>query len=282
MQRVEALLEPLAPTGPGSRSPGRGSACRRRTRRAGRPSGCPRASIHSRARASSSPRIARSSSSAASAVSRISVCANSLRKPATRSPSAHSRPGRRRDDDRERAHQLGDRVGVQRPGAAEGDERELARVVAALDADHAQRARHVLVDDPQDAVGGLPRATAPSRRRPSAPRRARPRRRATSRRRSGRAGRRPSTTLASVTVGSVAALAVGRGPGLGARRLRPDAQRAGQLRDVRDRAAARADRVHVDARDLDAELADRGLAADRRLTRLAQRRRRSTCRPCRT
>ena len=71
--------------------------------------------------------------------------------------------------------------------------------------------------------------------------------------------------MASVTVGSVAALPVGGGAGLGARRLRADAQRAGQLGDVRDRAAAGADGVHVDARDLDPELADRGLAADRRL-----------------
>ena len=62
---------------------------------------------------------------------------------------------RGRHDHREGAHQLRDRVGVQRAGAAEGHERELARVVAALHADHAQRAGHVLVDDPQDAVGGL-------------------------------------------------------------------------------------------------------------------------------
>ncbi len=44
----------------------------------------------------------------------------------------------------------------------------------------------------------------------------------------------------------LAAAAVGGGAGLGARRLRADPQRAGQLRHVGDRAAARADRVHVD------------------------------------
>ena len=165
MQRVEALLERrcrLARAAPGSRSPGRGSACRRRTStcwaRAGDALG-----VHPLARAAPRARraIAGSSSSATSRdVSRISVWANSLRKSATRSPSAHSRPGRRRDDHRERAHQLGHGVGVQRAGAAERDERELARVVAALDADHAQRAGHVLVDDPQDAVGGLLEAEA--------------------------------------------------------------------------------------------------------------------------
>ena len=64
-------------------------------------------------------------------------------------------PGRRRHDHREGAHQLGDRVRVQRPRAAEGDERELARVVPALDGDDPQGARHVLVDDLQDALRRL-------------------------------------------------------------------------------------------------------------------------------
>ena len=68
-----------------------------------------------------------------------------------------------------------------------------------------------------------------------------------------------------------AALAVGRRAGLGAGRLRADAQRAGELRDVGDRAAAGADGVHVDRRHLDPEVADRGVADDRRLAVLAQR-----------
>ena len=211
------------------------------------------------------------SSAVASAVSRISVRANSLRKSATRSPSAHSRPGRGRHDDRERAHQLGDRVGVQRAGAAEGDERELARVVAALDADHAQRAGHVLVDDLEDPLGGLLEADRPiaSAIVPHGGAR-------------GvdvelhLAADQPRRQVADDHVGvghrrRRAAAAVGRRAGLGARRLRPDPQRAGELRHVRDRAAARADGVHVDRRDLDPELADRGLAADRRLAGLAER-----------
>ena len=93
---------------------------------------------------------------------------------------------RRRDDHRERAHQLRDRVRVQGPGAAVGDEREVARVVAALHRDEAERTRHVLVDDREDPLRRLLDASrAPSRRRPSALRRARRRRRASSRRRAG-------------------------------------------------------------------------------------------------
>ena len=36
---------------------------------------------------------------------------------------------------------------VQRPGAAEGDQRVVARIMAALHADHADRLRHVGGDD---------------------------------------------------------------------------------------------------------------------------------------
>ena len=95
---------------------------------------------------------------------------------------------RRRHDHRERAHDLRDRVRVHRPGAAVGDERELARVVAALDGDDAQRAGHVLVHDREDPLGGRPRRSrGPSRRRSSAPPLARRRRRAPSRRPEGAA-----------------------------------------------------------------------------------------------
>ena len=140
-------------------------------------------------------------------------------------------PRRGRHDDREGAHQLGHRVGVQRSGAAEGHERELARVVSALDGDHAQRAGHVLVDDREDALGRLARPTGPSRRRPGAPPRAR--------------GLGVEHHLAAdqarrkvadddVGVGHRRRLAAARrrpaGPGLRAGRLGADAQRAGELR----------------------------------------------------
>ena len=68
-----------------------------------------------------------------------------------------------------------------------------------------------------------------------------------------------------------AAAAVRRGTGIRARGLRPDAKRLGQLRHVRDRAAARTDGVDVDRRHLDAEVTDRGLAPDRRLAVLTER-----------
>ena len=155
-------------------------------------------------------------------------------------------PRRGRDDHRERAHQLRDRVGVQRPGAAEGDQRELARVVAALHGDDAQRARHVLVDDPQDAVGGLlqrqPHRVGDLLHGAA--------RRLDVERHLAADQVRREVAEDDVGVGDgrlLAALAVRGRAGLGARGLRADAQRARELRDVGDRAAARADGVHVDA-----------------------------------
>ena len=62
--------------------------------------------------------------------------------------------GRGRDDDGPGVHQLGERVGMQRPGPAEGDEREVARIEALLHGDQPERAEHVLVDDIDDAGGG--------------------------------------------------------------------------------------------------------------------------------
>ena len=108
----------------------------------------------------------------------------------------------------------GDRAGVQRARAAERDERELARVEPALDPDEADRVRHLLVGDLQRRARGLdarrgrgrsPRlskARAPPRGRgPCAPPRKYSRL------------SRPSTRLASVSVGSVAAAPVGDRPG---------------------------------------------------------------------
>ncbi len=63
---------------------------------------------------------------------------------------------------------------------------------------------------------------------------------------------------------------VGGRAGVGASRLRSDAQCLRQLGHVRDRPAARADGVDVDGRDLDAEMADRGLSPDRRLAVLTE------------
>ena len=78
-----------------------------------------------------------------------------------------------------------------------------------------------------------------------------------------------------------AALAVGGRAGVGARGLRADPQRPGQLGHVRDRAAARADRAHVHAGRPHGQVADLGLAADPRASGPAPARRRWRCRPCR-
>ena len=60
----------------------------------------------------------------------------------------------------------GDRRRVHRAGAAERQQREAARVDAALDRDHAQRPHHLLVGDADDPLGGLAarrgRASPPS------------------------------------------------------------------------------------------------------------------------
>ena len=224
MQRVEALVEVLAPRAPGSRSPGRGSACRRRTRRSGPRRRCP-ARPSTRAPALRARRGSPAARRRPRTVSRISVCANSLRKPATRSPSAHSRPGD--------------------GGTMTGKEPISSATALACSGPAPPKAtsansrgswpRWTLITRSAPAMFSLtirrmPSAAAsrpaPSRRRPSA----------TAARAASTssdisppirsAGRWPSTTLASVTVGSVAALAVGRRAGLGARRLRADAQRA--------------------------------------------------------
>ena len=136
------------------------------------------------------------------------------------------------------------------PGAAEDDERELARVVAAADRDQADGVGHVRVGDLDDRLGGLQRLEP--ERLADGPR-ARARRRAASSVIAppiSSEPRRPSTTLASVFVGLVVAAAVARRARVGAGRLRAVAQRAG-LVDPGQRAAAGADRQHLDRREAD-------------------------------
>ena len=77
---------------------------------------------------------------------------------------ARQQPARRGDPGMRRHEHLGDleRVrdlrGMERAGAAEGDERELARVVALLDRARANRPGHVRVGDREDPLGGLEQA----------------------------------------------------------------------------------------------------------------------------
>jgi hypothetical protein len=44
---------------------------------------------------------------------------------------------------------------MQRPGAAKAHQREIARIIALLHRNHAQRAEHVLVDDVDDPARGF-------------------------------------------------------------------------------------------------------------------------------
>ena len=187
----------------------------------------------------------------------------SRRRSAAARPSALSTPRRARDEDLRHAELLGDRGGVQRAGAAEGEQGEVARVDAALDGHDPHRADHLGVrdaDDPGGAVLDRQAELVGQRLRP--PRARRPRRARRRRPAASSGSRWPRTRFASVTVGSVAAAAVAGGSGLGARRARPDAQRAARVAPA-DRAAARADGVDVDHRQRErpaADLAPRALA----------------------
>ena len=79
----------------------------------------------------------------------------------SRKPSAESTPGLGGTITGIAAEQLGQRVRVQAAGAAEGDERELARIEPALHRDDPQRAEHRLVDDVDDRPPPPPRRRGP-------------------------------------------------------------------------------------------------------------------------
>ena len=164
---------------------------------------------------------------------------------------------------------------------------------AALDRVHARGVGHVLVDDLGDAVGRhLGRQLERPRRR-RAPARPRPRSDRASMLAAGEVAADrcvPSTTSASVTVGSRAAAAVAGRAGLGAGAVGPDRD-ALQRVDAGDRAAAGADLDHLDDRDAHrqaAALQEARGAVDLERARLdAACRRRSGrswrwCRPCRS
>ena len=136
-----------------------------------------------------------------------------------------------------------------------------------------------IADDP---LGGLELARGRARRPAPADRRARRRRRRGRRRRpgveSGGEDAEQEVGVGDRRLGPAAPVA--GGPGVGAGRARPDAQRAAAVAPP-DRAAAGADGVDVDHRQLDhaaLDLARVGAPAPRRPRR---RRRRRRCRPCR-
>jgi hypothetical protein len=77
------------------------------------------------------------------------------RKPERRENAAHLR-----DEDRPHPELLGERARVDRARAAEGNERELARIESTLDADHAKRPHHLGVRHVDDAERRLERVHA--------------------------------------------------------------------------------------------------------------------------
>ena len=120
----------------------------------------------------------------------------------------HAGPGRH--DHRGHAQRLGQRAGVQRPGAAERHQGQPAGIDAPLDRHRPQRLLHRRVDHRDHALGGRPRPRSSAAARP------RRRRAARGRGSSASAGMRPATRSASVTVGSVPPAAVAGRPGHGA------------------------------------------------------------------
>ena len=128
---------------------------------------------------------------------------------------------------------------MQRPGAAERDEREVPRVVAALDRDDAERAQHL----------GVRR---PPRRRPDRGRRAPARRppRSSSSPPASRVGQPPEQEVRVGHRRPRAAAPVARRPGSAPALSGPDPQGAARVAPG-DRAAARADGVQVDRRQAD-------------------------------
>ena len=159
---------------------------------------------------------------------------------------------------------------MERPRPAEGDERELPRIVPALDRDEPQRAQHLGVHDRDD------RGRDRSRRAHARPRRDRARRPPAS------SVGQPSEDEVRIRDGRAGpAAAVTRRSGLGTGALGPDAQRTA-LVPPGDRAPAGADRVHVDARQANRIAGDLALGCCARPRRRRSRRRPSRFRPCRS
>ncbi len=161
----------------------------------------------------------------------------------------------------------GDRGGVHRPGAAEGKQGEAAGIDAALDGDDAQRPHHLLVGDAQDAFGGLDLIEAQRGGKGADSIRGRVR---VEGHVAGqlRVGGEPAEQQVGVgDRGLAAAASVGGGPRIGAGRARPDAQGAAAVAPA-DRAAAGADGVDVDHRQLDRAAGDRARVGPLHLARL--------------
>ena len=153
---------------------------------------------------------------------------------------------------------------MQRTRAAKSDDAEIARIEAALNRDDAQRAQHDFVGDIDDALGGLfgrkaDRLTDLGDRGFGAG----DIERHVAAEKNGRQIAENDVGVADGRLG--AALAVSDRPGLGAGAARANPQRFRQVRNLGDRAAARADAAHVERRHLGREISDLGRTRDRRL-----------------
>ena len=180
-------------------------------------------------------------------------------------PSAEKLPGMARHQHARDADLVGQGQRVHGAGAAEGDQREVARVVAALDGDLADGGGHAGHGDAHDALGqrvhrhdrahargqigdGVPRARRVDRDAAAQP------------------ARRADAAQHHVGVGHGGlgpAQAVGGRAGDGARAARPHLQAAVQV-EPRQRAPAGADRVHVDLRHLHGKRADHAVRGGQR------------------
>ncbi len=190
--------------------------------------------------------------------SSISVRAASRRGAAAARPSAHSTPEARGQSTRADPQPACERGRVQRAGAAERHQREAARVDPALDAHHAQRAQHLRLGDPHDALRARRHLEVELARQA----RDRVVRRVAVERQLARQRRvleQPAEQEVGVGHGRLApAASVAGGAGIGARRGRPHAQRAAGVAPG-DRAAARADGVDVERRQRQRTSGDRAL-----------------------
>ena len=142
---------------------------------------------------------------------------------------AQRMPGLRGTSTRRMSSSLRQPRGMQRAGAAEGHQRVVARIMAALDRDDADRRAMLAVTTEMMpcAVSIEVEAEPLGQPRPIASCARSPRRSACGRPADGSGSATCSTTLASVTVGSVVAAAVAdrAGIGAGAVRARPSAAR---------------------------------------------------------
>ena len=178
-----------------------------------------------------------------------------------RHPERREHAGEERHQHARDAERLGKLAGVQRPGATEGDQREPPRVVAALHRDHPQRSLHARVGDTHDARGGLPQVAAKCPGdRPQRSLRGANRECHAPAEKSVRA--QTAQDKVRVRDGRLGGVAVAGRPGVRARALRPDAERAAGV-DARDRTSPGADRVHVDRGDAQRHAVDHRFRRER-------------------